>query len=83
MYPVERDPPPNPRYAQGVPGRAEGAGDAPSEAPIVLEGHGITLGHVVRVARAGVAVALGPIARERIRAARETVDTLARSDEAI
>jgi len=50
---------------------------------IVLEGHGVTLSDVVRVARAGAAVALGAKARERIRAARATVDRLARSDEAI
>ena len=50
---------------------------------IVLEGHGVTLDDVMRVARGGVAVALGATARERIIAARETVDRLAQSDEAI
>ena len=50
---------------------------------IVLEGHGVTLDDVMRVARGGVAVALGATARERILAARETVDRLAQSDEAI
>ena len=80
LYPVQRDRPPNPRSEQEGLGRASGAGDGPAEAPIVLEGHGVTLGDVVRVARGGVAVALGPKARERMRAARETVDRLARSD---
>ncbi|MDQ2962541.1 MAG: histidine ammonia-lyase [Pseudomonadota bacterium] len=50
---------------------------------IVLEGHGVTLTDVLRVARGGVHVTLDPAARERIRAARETVDRLAQSDEAI
>ena len=50
---------------------------------IVLEGQGVTLADVMRVARDGALVALGPTARERIRKARETVDRLARSDEAI
>src|SRR5256885_3515324 len=50
---------------------------------IVLEGHGVTLADVVRVARGGALVALDPTARERIRKARETVDRLACSDDAI
>jgi histidine ammonia-lyase len=50
---------------------------------VVLEGRGVTLGDVVRVARSRVAVALGATARERILAARETVDRLARSEEQI
>jgi histidine ammonia-lyase len=50
---------------------------------IVLEGQGVTLTDVLRVARDGALVALDPTARERIRKARETVDRLARSDEAI
>jgi histidine ammonia-lyase len=50
---------------------------------IVLEGQGVTLADVMRVARDGALVALGPTARERIRKVRETVDRLARSDEAI
>ena len=50
---------------------------------IVLEGQGVTLADVMRVARDGALVALDPTARERIRKTRETVDRLARSDEAI
>ena len=50
---------------------------------IVLEGQGVTLADVIRVARDGAVVTLGPTARERMRKARETVDRLARSDEAV
>src|SRR5258708_32696403 len=50
---------------------------------IVLEGQGVTLADVMRVARDGTVVTLDPTARERICKARETVDRLARSDEAI
>ena len=84
MNPVARDPPPDQGSAQSVPGRAKGAREAPAEAPmIVLEGHEVTLSDVVRVARGRVEVALGSSARERIRAARATVDRLAQTDEAI
>ena len=50
---------------------------------IVLEGRGVTLADVIRVARDGAVVTLGPTARERMRKARETVDRLAQSDEAV
>jgi len=50
---------------------------------IVLEGQGVTLADVIRVARDGAVVTLSPTARERMRKARETVDRLARSDEAV
>ena len=50
---------------------------------IVLAGRGVTLPDVVAVARAGGRVQLDAAARDRIAAARATVDRLAQSDAAI
>jgi histidine ammonia-lyase len=50
---------------------------------IVLAGHGVTLPDVVAVAREGGRVELDPAVRDRIAAARATVDRLAQSDAAI
>jgi histidine ammonia-lyase len=47
------------------------------------EQHGLTLGHVVAVARQGARVALAPDARERVRRSRDFVEKLAASDRAI
>jgi len=50
---------------------------------VVLKGCGVTLADVVRVARGGESVQLDSTARARIVAARETVERLSQSDEAI
>jgi len=50
---------------------------------IVLAGTGVMIGDVVRVARGAAPVALAPASRERVAAARATVDRLAQSDTAI
>jgi histidine ammonia-lyase len=50
---------------------------------IFLNGTGVTIGDVVRVARAAAPVALDPVARARVTAARAIVDRLAHSDTAV
>jgi histidine ammonia-lyase len=50
---------------------------------ILLSGAGVAINDVVRVARHAAPVALAPIARERVAAARAIVDRLALSDTAI
>ena len=50
---------------------------------IVLSGDGLTVDHVLAVARAGIRVGLDPEALVRVRAAREVVDRVLASGEAV